>query len=220
MQTKTLIIGNGEIGKSLFEVLDSVYECFIRGKDNTKEHFDIIHICFPYGDDFVEEVKRYQKLYTPTNTVIHSTVPVGISRKCGATHSPVRGLHPNLARSLCNFIKFVGGSDEVADYFRHAGMRVYLCRKPETTELLKLNSTETYRREIKAVQQLEKVCQKYGVPFAEVYTIATQTYNEGYSKMGYSEYHRPLLQPLQKTIDGHCVEPNHEIIEKNKIMEL
>lgn len=220
--TRTLIIGNGEIGKSLFEVLSNVFECSIRGKDNTKEHFDIIHICFPYDDTFISEVKRYQKLYSPTYTVIHSTVPVGTSRKCEAIHSPVRGIHPYLARSLKTFVKFVGGekADEVADYFRRAGMRVYMARKPETTELLKLLSTETYREHIKWAQKIEGVCQKYDVPFSEVYTLATQTYNDGYRKLGYPEYHRPILQPLQKKIDGHCVEPNHKIIEQFNIMDL
>ena len=215
--TKTLILGDGEIGTALYNVLSDVYDCSIRGKDNTKEQFNIIHICFPYNEDFVKEVKRYQELYRPQHTVIHSTVPIGVSRECKATHSPVRGLHPNLEKSLKTFVKFVGGSDEVADYFRGAGMRVHLCRKPETTELLKLNSTETYRGDIQRVQYLEKICEKYDVPFAEVYTIATTSYNEGYKELGFPEYQRPVLQPLQKEIGGHCLEPNHKIIKEHAI---
>jgi hypothetical protein len=219
MKTKTLILGNGEVGTALFEVLSNVYETYIWGKNKTKEHFDIIHICFPYNDQFLAEVKRYQSLYSPRYTVIHSTVPVGTSRKVGAIHSPIRGVHPHLAKSLQTFVKFVGGEgvDEVADYFRRAGIRVHLCRKPETTELLKLNSTETYLREIRAVQKLEKICQKYEVPFSEVYTLATTTYNEGYERLGLSEYHRPILQPLQKEIGGHCLLSNHRIIKKFNI---
>ncbi len=92
---KSLIIGAGEIGNSLHNVIGGD----ITGKTEASDSYDIIHICFPYDDKFVDEVKRYQKLYSTEHTVIHSTVPVGTSTSLGAIHSPVIGVHPYLEKS-------------------------------------------------------------------------------------------------------------------------
>jgi hypothetical protein len=215
---KTLIIGKGEIGNALFEVLSPVYET--QAIDKLGKHgkavgdFEIIHICFPYSKKFNKEVRKYQKLYKPKFTVIHSTVPVGTSNKLNACHSPVIGRHPFLIKSLKTFIKFVGGKDvdEVADYFRKAGIRVQLCRKSETTELAKLASTLYYSLCIEYAKEVEKLCQKYKVPYSEAYILWNMAYNEGYSKMGESVI-RPILQPIQRKIGGHCLIPNLDLLD-------
>ena len=93
------IIGNGEIGKSLYNVIGGA----IVGKNSLRGKFDIIHICFPFSKEFILEVKRYQKLYRPKYTIIHSTVPLGVSRQCKAIHSPCLGVHPYLEESLKTF---------------------------------------------------------------------------------------------------------------------
>ena len=78
---RTLIIGGGEIGKSLLDVLDKQYECCVIDKgDEAHLDYEIMHVCFPYSENFVEQVIQYQQLYHPKYTVIHSTVPVGTSR--------------------------------------------------------------------------------------------------------------------------------------------
>ena len=148
---KTSIIGYGEIGKSLEKVLIQyspniiTEEGMLRGNADNKE-LEVMHICFPYSDKFEEVVKEYQKEYKPKYTIIHSTVPVGTSRKLGAIHSPCLGIHPHLEQSLKTFTKFLGGeqASEVADYFRRAGMKVYLFNKQETTELMKIMDTTHY----------------------------------------------------------------------------
>jgi UDP-N-acetyl-D-mannosaminuronate dehydrogenase len=211
---KSLIIGKGEIGKSLWKVIGGE----IRDKNPLKvEGVQIMHICIPYSNRFVSTVKEYQKLYKPKYTVIHSTVPVGTSSVLNATHSPVRGQHPHLEGGIRTFTKFVGGkdADEVVDYFRRFGMKTYLCRKSETTELLKLLDTTYYKKCIEFAQLAEKLCNKFNVPFSEVYTLANQTYNEGYEKLGRKDYIRPVLQPLQKKIGGHCVRENYELLKKH-----
>ena len=139
---RTLIIGRGEIGKSLEKVLKgALYTVFSRDKENIPDvkNVEIMHICFPYSDTFIETVKDYQEEYQPKYTVIHSTVPVGTSRKCNAIHSPVVGIHPHLADSIKTFTKYLSGegASEVADYFRRAGIKVYLFNNQEETELMK-----------------------------------------------------------------------------------
>ena len=211
----TLIIGAGEIGKALYEVLGKVYEVrMIDIGDEGVGPFDIIHICFPYSDKFEEAVTGYRQKYLPKYTVIHSTVPPGTSKKLGATHSPIIGQHPYLAESLKTFTKFVGGidADEVSEYFRKAGLKTYICRKSETTEIGKVLLTNYYAVCIEFIKEAEKICDKFKIPFAEAFTIFNQEYNKGYSKLGYPEYQRPVLQPQQSKIGGHCIIPNLDFL--------
>ena len=209
----------GEVGKALFDILDDAYTGEIDSLDvGGLQHgtYDILHICFPYSDKFIESVKTYQSQYEPKYTVIHSTVPVGTSRACGALHSPIRGLHPDLTEGIRTFPKFIGGdrASLVADYFRRAGLKVILCDRQETTELGKLLDTEYYRACIDFTKKAKELADKHGVPFHEAYTLFNMTYNEGYTELGHSEYVRPVLQPIMTEIGGHCVMPNKILIEK------
>jgi len=222
---KTLIIGEGEIGKSLFKILFEEYCCCSYDvKYNDLEYykyiqtlpytFEIMHICFPYSKTFINDVKEYQKTFNPKYTVIHSTVPVGTSRKLNAVHSPCIGIHPHLATSMKTFTKYLSGkyAGAVADYFRRAGMKVAITDKQETTELAKILCTTYYGMCIEYTKDVKRLCDKYNVPF-EFWTIWTDNYNQGYQKLGYSEYTRPNLVPNMKKIGGHCVVNNTELLE-------
>lgn len=216
---KSLIIGYGEIGKALYKILEKEYPTEWTDKNISiqnylKKDFDIIHICFPYSESFIEEVKKYQELYNPKYTLIHSTVPPGISRKCNALHSPVIGVHPHLEESLKIFTKFLSGEKayELADYFRRTGIKVYLFSQQETTELMKILDTSFYGLCIEYTKEVKKLCEKNNIPF-EAWTIWTQNYNEGYKKLGFPEYIRPNLIPIMKKIGGHCVSLNLRLID-------
>lgn len=219
---KTLIIGFGEIGEALYEclktsneiVVDVIVDKKIGRKKLNFGKVEIMHICFPYSKEFVKEVKEYQRKYRPSYTIIHSTVPVGTSRKCGAIHSPVIGVHPYLERSLKTFTKFLGGeqASEVADYFRRANIKVYLTDKQETTELLKVLCTTLYGINIEYTKDVKRQCKKYGVPF-EAWTLWTDNYNAGYMELGQNQFVRPNLIPIMKKTGGHCVLPNTKLID-------
>ena len=107
----SLIIGAGEVGKSLAAVLDPYYPIVLVDKKpvRIKEPVEIMHVCFGYSDTFVQNVNEYQERYKPKYTVIHSTVPVGTSLQCDAVHSPIIGRHPYLEESIKMFTKFLGG---------------------------------------------------------------------------------------------------------------
>jgi hypothetical protein len=83
-------------------------------------------------------------------------------------------------------------------------MKVYLFDKQETTELGKYSQTTFYSLMIEYVKMLKKKCDKAGLSFAEVYTLMSIAYNEGYEKLGYPEYKMPLLTPIMKKQGGHC----------------
>src|SRR3990167_5494292 len=219
---KTLIIGKGEVGQALSNILQQYYEVWninaqngspagvgMNGYIAKRPDFEILHIAFPYSKEFVSEVKRYQELYNPTYTIIHSTVPVGVSRQCGAVHSPIIGIHPNLESGIKTFPKYLGGeqASEIADYFRRAGLKVYLFDKSETTELMKILDTTFYGVCIEYTKDVKRQCEKYGVPF-EAWNIWTRNYNEGYIKLNHPEFTRPNLVPIMTKIKGHCVLPN------------
>lgn len=224
----SLIVGFGEIGKSLYSILNPYYETYHLGRDEvcSVDHIEIMHITFPYSDKFEEEVKEYQKKYKPNFTVIHSTVKVGISRRLNAINSPVIGIHPHLEESMKTFTKYLSGANasEVAQYFRRVGIKTYITEKQETTELIKQLSTTFYGVMIEYTKEVKKLCDKNGIPF-EFWTLWTDNYNNGYQKLGYSEYTRPNLVPIMTTLKGHCVLPNcgllqsdfaKFILEKNK----
>jgi len=214
---KHLIIGNGQIGKSLYNVLIKTTDVEIIDKEwfSTEGLLDFLHITFGYDENFEKEVFKYQETYQPKHTIIHSTVPVGTSKRLKAVHSPVIGIHPYLEESIETFTKFVGGEgvDEVADMFRKCGIKIQKSQKSETTEFAKLQSTLFYGVCIEFVKEMETLCDKHNIPFSEAYTLWTQTYNEGYKKLGHPEYNRPILQPLQKKMGGHCVKPNLKLSE-------
>ena len=219
---KTLICGMGEIGGSLYNILSKHYET--RCIDTIREYnligkdfkVEIMHICFPYSEDFIKEVKRYKKLYKPKYVVIHSTIPVGTSRKCKAIHSPVEGIHPQLEESIQTFTKFLGGkdADKVADYFRRANMRVYITDQSETTEYMKIMSTTFYGMMIEFTKQVKSDCRKLDIPF-EMFTLWNINYNESYEKLGHQEYKKPLLVPIMNKIGAHCVLPNTKLLKND-----
>lgn len=213
-KTKTLIVGMGQVGISLSQVLSPHY--VVKEIDKGEEVdgiFSIIHICFPYSDSFEKEVREYQKKYKPKYTIIHSSVPVGISRKCGAIHSPIRGIHPDLESGIRTFTKYIGGEEggNVADYFRKVGIKVYLFDKQETTELMKILSTDLYAVLIEYTKQVKRHCDENNVPFS-AWTLWTDTYNKGYLELGCPEYIRPNLIPIMGDIGGHCVMENLQFV--------
>lgn len=219
---KSLIIGAGEVGTALYSIFSEVYpkqDLAIldtkKSEGNIKQKFDIMHISFGFGPQFIKQVETYQKEYNPTYTIIHSTVPVGTSRKLKAMHSPIRGLHPNLKSGILTFIKYIGGEQAsfVADYFRIANMRVYIYDKPETTEAGKLFDTEYYRACIEFTKRVKRYCDKNELNFHEVYTLFNESYNQGYTTLNRPEYVRPILQPIMKEIGGHCVLPNAKLLK-------
>ena len=207
----SLIIGYGEVGRGLHKV--------IKGKAMDKEpiagEFDVIHICFPYSDNFTEQVKQYQLRYLPKITVIHSTVPIGTSDELGAVHSPIRGVHPNIDKGIKTFVKFFGGKDakKAAEQFKEKGITTYCVKDATTTEALKLLDTLQYGWQIILEKEIHRFCWETGLDFNTIYTLANKTYNEGYTKLKMPNVARPYLNHKEGKIGGHCVIPNCYLID-------
>ena len=212
----TLIIGYGQIGKSLENVLKSKYNVYTIDLDSKQEALlstDVMHIAFPYSKIFVKEVKKYKKKYNPKYTIIHSTVPMGTARKCNAYYSPVRGIHPHLEQSLQTFVKYLAPRcDYLAEYFRKVGVLIEQHDSTETLEIMKLYCTTIYGLNIIAEKEMYDFCKKNNLDFDLVYTKSNETYNEGYKILGFPQYTRYNLKHSDGKIGGHCVIPNCEIL--------
>lgn len=230
------IIGFGEIGSSissLYEKMGIKPKIFDTNNLFTQDDLsscDTIHICFPYGEGFVENVVKYVQKYSPNLVIIHSTVDVGTTRKIeeqidgilDICHSPIRGLHPNLAKGIQTFPAFIG-TDSFETFKRvsqiyHDVLKVpsvFWCNKYETTELAKLLDTTYYGICVAFHKEAKELCEKYKVPFEEVMTRYNQSYNEGYSTLGKPNVVRPVLLDVPGPIGGHCVVPNSKILSKN-----
>lgn len=214
---KSLIVGMGEIGSALYKVLDQYKPAGLdpeKGFVVPEQEFDIMHICFGYSTDFINQVKEYQEKYKPKFTVIHSTVPPETSGQLNAIHSPVIGIHPFIEDGLRTFTKFLAGNkaDQVADYFRRAGLKVYIVDEAKATELMKILDTSFYALCIEYTKDVKRQCKKWGIPF-ELWTIWTNNYNSGYQELGYPEFTRPNLIPILKPQGGHCTIPNLSLVD-------
>ena len=222
MKENIAIIGNGEIGSSLAKVYEAK-EVKVMIKDLDLDTIDkdvnILNICLPYSDKFVEITNSYIEEYKPEVTIVHSTVPVGTTKKLKGlcVHSPVRGVHPNLKEGIETFFKFVGYNDQdamdiVKKHYEQLDIRVHAVENTDATELAKLTSTTYYGLCIAWHGEMKKMCDKYDIDF-DVINKWTDTYNLGYMKLGMSNVIRPNLYPPTDGIGGHCVIPNTELLK-------
>lgn len=217
------IIGYGEIGQAL----DSVYteKGFVPlikdlDRDDGLKGVDVLNICIPYSMKFEEEVLVYIDKIKPKLTIIHSTVNPGTTRSIGTLfpsvcHSPVRGVHPNLAEGIKTFVKAFGGDGAVpaSQHFTHdLGVECEVYETSVTTEVAKLLDTSYYGVCIAWHDYAKKLCDEYQVDFDEAQTHYNLTYNNGYTELGKPNVVRPTLVPPDGTIGGHCIIPNARML--------
>jgi 3-hydroxyisobutyrate dehydrogenase-like beta-hydroxyacid dehydrogenase len=231
-KSKVAILGTGEIGRSMMEVLKPFYKVYGKSRsiDELKykgiKEVDVLHVCIPFSDDFIKIVTQNIHELKPKLTIINSTVMPGTTReiarrsvKCCVVNSPVLGVHPNLAQGIKTFKKFVGGLtkeaiDMAIEHFKVAGVECIGVLSPESTEWGKILDTTTYGIQIVVEKEIHALCQKHKLDFNTVYTNWTTNYNEGYTKLGMGHVARPVLKHSEGKIGGHCVVPNAIKLEK------
>jgi UDP-N-acetyl-D-mannosaminuronate dehydrogenase len=211
---KVAVIGLGEIGKPIFDLVSERYEAI--GVDVTPveriEQVAVMHVCYPFEiADFAGETARYIELYRPEVTIINSTVAIGTTRKIfertGApiVNSPVRGKHARMLDELRRYTKFIGAVDPTAarqavSHFESVGVRTKVLASPEATELAKLTETTYFGLLIAWAQEVERYCDQLGQDYAGVVSF--------YEEIAYL----PPVKFFPGTIGGHCVMPNIEIL--------
>jgi len=213
---KVVVVGLGEIGKPLMQLLSKSYE--VIGVDiapvSTIDDVEVMHICIPFQiSDFVGETARYITLYQPELTVINSTVAVGTTRAIGVrtgkpvVNSPVRGKHVRMLKDLQLYTKFVGAAEpsagaHAAEHFASVGLKTKVLTSPEATELAKLTETTYFGLMIAWAQELERYCDQSGARYEEIISF--------YDEIGFF----PPVKYFPGVIGGHCVMPNIEILSR------
>lgn len=211
-----LVIGLGETGRPLYEILKEAYPD-THGADiktGLTAAFDVtvMNICFPYSENFVEEVKNYQGIYKPKLTIIHSTVPIGTTSQIpNAVHSPILGRHDNMKQSIKSFTKWVGGKKaaEASIYLSGADIQCNYVETSEETEALKLMCLAKYGMSIAFAGYQKEICDKYGIDYADVLK-----WDRNYNLNVAEGLQRPLLTPPEGKIGGHCVIQNTRLLNK------
>ena len=211
---RSIVIGLGETGSPLYEVLKEAYpetKCYDKKQGDyipVMEDCYVMNICIPYMEGFADVVKGYQDILKPEITVIHSTVPIGTTAKIpNAVHSPIRGRHNRMKSDLKRYVKWIGGdrAGDVADYFKGAGFSIRVVPTSEQTEAMKLLCLAKYGVSLAFARYCHDVAGKYNFEFGyhDIYSWDAE-YNE---HVGY-ELQRPLITVVDKKIGGHCVVQN------------
>jgi len=229
---KVLVIGLGEIGRTLFEILNKSKSFDVYGLDINATRMlaieqdqnmipskvDIIHICIPFKNQekFLKIVNLYATNYKPNLLIINSTVIPGTTQKvyeqykCLVAHSPVRGVHENLNHMIWEmqrWLKYVGGvdsksTDSTCRHFIKAGLRVKQFKSSKESELAKLFET-TYRAwMIACFQEMHRISRTFEADFDNLIDFLEDTH--------LIRLDRPIMFP--DFIAGHCLIPNTELL--------
>ena len=208
-----LVIGLGEIGKPILELLKErgldAHGYDITDGELPNYKVNIIHICFPYNDDFIQQVKDYKQRLKPEHIIIHSTVNPGTSFELDCVYSPVRGIHENMLEDLKFYKKYYAGPID-NDIMKRRFNEVYIVDDRTKLEWTKIIVDTTYWGYIIAFRKM--IDQKYNVDwsFAE--------------EINLNHRNRPIPYNDQKPIGGHCVIPNLKFLQQDlyseKIKEL
>lgn len=214
-ESSVIVIGMGEVGRPLFEILKRSYRCI--DVDISPVELSgpcsVLHICYPFQiPGFVEVTAAYIRKYQPELTIINSTVAPGTTRKVqestrqSVAYSPVRGKHARMESDMLRYKKFVAGFTPAAtkkaeDHFALAGFLTGICRTPEIAELSKLIETTWLGVLIGWAQEVERMAARHGAQYEEINAFIEEIdFLPAHIFPGY--------------IGGHCVMPNIEILRK------
>ena len=220
---KTLVVGIGEVGGALAEVLERSLP--VLRHDLERVDFDcpigVMHICIPFlsQTQFVATTLSYIERFHPELTIINSTVVPGTTRMIGAkshspvAFSPVRGKHVRMVEDLLRYVKFVAAADPAAatmatTHFSGAGLRTRSMSKVEGLELAKLAETTYFGVLIGYAQELNRYSERLGVDYSET--------TEFFEEVDFL----PRARYYPGFIGGHCVIPNIKLLKQVRDSEL
>jgi len=230
-EEKVLVVGLGEVGRAIFELLRESHRFEAYGFDIDEERMrtlrqtklpdnvDVMHVCIPClsHDKFLNAVAGYVKRFKPRLVIINSTVSPGTTmdvfkscNECLVAHSPVRGVHKGLEYmkwELKRWTKYVGGADAEAtetarNHFENLGLNTKVLKSCAETELAKLFET-TYRAwMIACFQEMHRISRHFRADFDDAVDFLEDTHR--------LRLDRPVMFP--DVIGGHCLVPNVELL--------
>lgn len=231
-EEKVLVIGLGEVGRTLFELLEESGKFDVYGLDTDESRMhevmgdkkmpktvDVIHICYRCTSQqrFIQTSYGYITQFKPELAIIDSTVPPGTTQKIHElskspllAHSPIRGMHESLAsmkKDVQFWTKYVGGTTKEAaestkKHFEKLGLKVKVLSGPTETELAKLFETIYRAWMIACFQEMHRISRHYGADFDQVVDMLEDIHRLRLNK--------PLHYP--GVIGKHCLVPNTKLL--------
>jgi UDP-glucose/GDP-mannose dehydrogenase family protein len=213
-EAPVLVVGLGEVGGPLLEILRGRHQAAGRDLDDRAFHgVQIIHLCFPFGSDFVSTACRYVSRYEPEVVVVNSTVVPGTTRAIQektavpAVYSPVRGKHSRMKEELRRYRKFVAGTSpeavaRVENHFIAVGVTTQRMSSFESLELAKLLETTYFGVLVAWAQEMDRFAGSVDVDYWETLEFFEEV--DFFPPVGFEPGY----------IGGHCVMPNLELLEQ------
>ena len=235
-QEKVLIIGLGEIGHTLFALLNETKESFVvygldldnskmkalgQSKEKITGKIDTLHVCLPCGsqEKFSEVVDGYVDQFNPKLAIINSTVPPGTTLKvaekckCLVAHSPARGVHKSAEHMIWEmkrWTKYVGGANAAAA----KAAQMHFKKLGLKVKVLKSC------RETELAKLFETTYRAWMIAcFQEMHRISKAFDADFNETVDFLEdthrvrFDRPIMFP--GVIGGHCLIPNTELLLKS-----
>ena len=223
-----IILGMGEVGETLFDLLvDRKFDCIGIDLDDSKcknyteneiiENPQYLHVCLPgelekFTDIVIEWINKIKNIQV---VVIHSTVKPGTTKtiqersSIPILFSPVRGVHRRFLDDIKKYTKFISFDDANIDSkikkdLENRFEKIDWMSTTKTAELAKILVDTTYYGWLINYAQITKmICEKENVDFDEMWKFA----DEIHENLG----NRPKMFP--GIIGGHCVIPNLDLIK-------
>lgn len=232
------ILGYGEIGRGVHEVYKRAGWEGVAWKDlngqEGPEQCDILHVCIPFTGmaDFVDSVIEEVEESIPDFIVIHSTVQPGTTETLRkdimelldmdpvVVHSPVIGVHPNLADGILTFTKWIGCEQDdfemaknISDHFSSIHVDCRVVTPAAQTEIMKVWDTTYYGNCLAINAEVRKMLEENGCRY-DTWVEYLKAYNQGYQALGMSNVTRPYFPNLTMPLGGHCITPNQRILSQ------
>jgi UDP-N-acetyl-D-mannosaminuronate dehydrogenase len=229
-----LVVGMGEIGRPLFEIIEENSEFNVFGYDldeNKKSSnitqlpskVDVMHICIPckYIKSFIQIVETYYEIYTPKLIIIHSTVPPTTTQfvadvlqsDCFIIHSPQFGTHfdkEEMKKQFLYYPHMIGPVTKEAGeyaflYFKSIKLNPIIYSSSIETELIKVMETTYAGWMITFFNEFHRMAIYYGADFPQIVDGMIKTY--------YPNKNKPIWFP--SVIEGHCIMQNINLLLQN-----
>ncbi len=236
-KTKDIVIGLGEIGKPLLQLLSTKdltigYDINSKLMDTKKfQKFKkletrFLHVCIPFTNNFEKNVIKFFKKFHPKIIVIHSTIKPNTTKiiqqqlPIPILYSATRGVHKRMISDLKKYVKFFSleknapnkelASKKFVLVMKRAKIKTKRMSNPLTLELAKIICDTSYLGWLINYAQISNmVAIKHGVNYDEMWSFS----DEIHKFLG----DRPKLYP--GFIGGHCVIPNLDLIH-NQTLDL
>ena len=230
-----LIIGLGEIGHTLFTLLNEKKTSFAvygldldeakmrelcQSRSQVPHKIDTLQVCLPCSspEKFAQIISEYAAKYQPKLIINNSTVPPGTTQKiadackCLTAHSPSRGVHitaEHMVWEMKRWPKYVGGATPQAA----KAAKAHFEKLGLKVKVLKSS------RETELAKLFETTYRAWMITcFQEMHRISRAAGADFNETVDFLEdthrqrFDRPIMFPGY--IGGHCLIPNTELLLK------